>query len=169
MKTKSIVLMALGLVMIATPALGALGDLGNGVPDVQPRQAVPLNGGWQYWSWGGSTVPGNPFTYTAAAPTWVRVTDAYCYGDRFSVTITSGGISGNTRVPGASTCGGPTNGAAAYADPRMSSGCFLALPGAPVSIRIGILTNPFGGGGAFIRADDIPFEPADCINRILSQ
>ncbi len=113
---------------------------------------VPVNGGWRYFFWWGSTVYGNPFTFTLSTPGILRVTDAYCYGDRFAATDAGSAI-GKTTKPGSNACGGPSNGNAAYDDLKMSSGCFVLAPGAH-SIRLSPILNPFGAGGAFIRADD---------------
>lgn len=137
----------------------------NGFAPVITDQPVPVDGGWQGFYWSGSTVYGNPFTFTAVAPAILRVTDAYCYGDQFSVAVTPGptlpATPGSTSAPGSTACGGPSNPDAAFADPAMSHGCWVVAPGAQ-SVTIGMVLNPFGGGGAYIRVDTLS-DPAAAI------
>ncbi len=99
------------------------------------------------------------YTYTSPVVTLVRVTDAFCYGDQFVVTVpTPPGIVfpliTKTSTPGLVQCGGSGNPDVAFNDPNMSHGCWIVQPGSQ-SIWLGVFASPFGGGGAWLRVDPI--------------
>lgn len=148
-----LVALAAALVLMSVPLAGAeRGNDENGY--VEPGLETDIVGdGWVRFSWWGSTVFGQPWEYTSESPTTLRVTDAFCYGDVFRVYDNEQEL-GDTSDPGSSACGGPGDGDAAYEDPDMSSGCWLLLPGSH-SITLDVIQNPFGSGGAWLRADPV--------------
>jgi hypothetical protein len=90
---------------------------------------------------------------TAAAPVVFSVTDAFCRGDRF--TISDGGttLGTTTAVPVDPACGNQIEDpAVAFTDPTYSHGTFALSTGSH-SVGIVASTSPFGGGGAFYSVD----------------
>lgn len=152
------ILAAIALVPVAVAAL----PVDNGASEVYTNAPLTVNGGWQSFSFGGvgNTVSGSPFTYSAPVGTMIRIVDGFCYGDRFSVEVTPGTTTpvtpGATSLPGSSSCGGPSNGDAAFNDPLMSSGCWFVDAGSQ-SVTVKMLSSPYGSGGAFIRVDTMNF------------
>jgi hypothetical protein len=114
---------------------------------------LPIDGGWQSFSFGtvGSHDNEGLFTFLAPGAVDLKVTDAFLAGDQFSIYDNSSFI-GNTSVPLGSGDDIGANADGAYADPLWSSGLFVLGAGAH-SIDIVTLQSPFGGGGAYIRAD----------------
>jgi hypothetical protein len=100
------------------------GQTNNGVAAADPP--LTIGGGWHQFNWNVSISPTNTdgaFTFTAASPVQLDVTDAYIDGDRFEV-LDFGVSLGLTSVP--ADDGAWTNAPdAAFADPRWSSGTFL--------------------------------------------
>lgn len=152
-KSLKLAVAAAALALLAGPALGAVSAPNALDTPGESTGPIPVGGGWQYFFWWGNTVYGAPFTFTEALPVTLRVTDAFCYGDQFRVSD-NGVVVGDTSKPTKNTCGGPSSPDAAYKDKAMSSGCFILLPGAH-SITLELIKNPFGGGGAYLRADTI--------------
>jgi len=111
----------------------------------------------------GDTVsPSEGFTLTAAGPTLLRVTDGFLIGDVFRVSIDdgSGAVTFDTSAVLAGDSGEQAGGdpETVWADARVSKGSILL--GAGIwEIDIEVLASPFGGGGAFIRADRAVPEP----------
>jgi len=126
--------------------------------------AVTVGDGWHgFVVLGGvGAVPADsPYTFGASAPVLVTVTDAFCIGDRFTISDGSSTL-GTTSVPGAVDCSVPTGVPdVALADPDYSHGRFAVGAGAH-SIGIVHSTAPLGGSGAFIRFDLM--STADCQN-----
>jgi hypothetical protein len=119
--------------------------------------AVPLaSGTWQSFTFGatGSTPAGSPFTFESSSAAIVAVTDAFCAGDRFTVSDGAAILGTTTAVAFDVTCSNPFESIpdAALANPGYSSGRFVVGAGAH-SIGIVASRSPFGGGAAFIRYD----------------
>jgi hypothetical protein len=131
-------------------AVGLLAVLGGTV------QADPLTvgGDWQPFFWGAGGDPWNdegPFIYVADSWTSLKVTDGGLDGDRFQV-YDEGALIGTTSIPTNTGAEIGDDYDAAYDDPRWSSGEFLLAPGAH-SITLFAILNPYGMGGAGLRAD----------------
>lgn len=162
---RTLLVVGVALSMLAVPS--ALADNGESVDaDQAPVGAMDELGvgqGWHYFSWFGSgtVFAQDTFEYTSESPTELRVTDAFCYGDQFQI-YDNGAPVAVTTEPGSDVCGGPWSGQNAYEDDDMSSGCVILPPGAH-TIEIEVIENPFGGGGAYIKADQVPEDPVDCI------
>jgi hypothetical protein len=109
--------------------------------------ASPATAGCQN---GGVSSEGNPFTWTSAAPTLLKITDAFLYGDIFDVYIDGAAIPFTTSAPG--TGPGETNPDAAYADPGYSKGSWILAPGSH-SVDVVVNTTPFNGGGAYLEVE----------------
>jgi hypothetical protein len=120
-------------------------------------------GTWEPFFFGstGSTASGSPFTFTSSGAAVVTVTDAYCQGDRF--TVSDGATTLGTTTPVAVDLACNTivsDPDLALADPEYSSGRFVVGAGAH-SVGIVASTSPFDGGGtAFLRFD--AFSAAMC-------
>jgi hypothetical protein len=112
-------------------------------------------GTWQSFGFGGtgSTATGSPFTFDSATAAVVTVTDAFCGGDRFTLSDGATPLGTTPAVP-ITGCPGPnvTDPDLALADPAFSSGRFVVGAGSH-SIGVVASTSPYGGGGAFIRYD----------------
>lgn len=127
----------------------------NGVA-AQPGNdpTLTIGGGWQPFNWNVSNSPTNSdgaFTFTAASPVRLDVTDAYIDGDRFQV-LDFGVFLGLTSVP--TDDGSWTNNPdAAFADLRWSSGMFLLEAGSH-SIELVTLQTATGcnDGTGYLRA-----------------
>ena len=119
--------------------------------------ATPIAvGSWQPFFFGptGSTATGSPFTFTSSGAAVVTVTDAFCRGDRFTVSdgATTLGTTALVVVDLACTTV-VSDPDVTLADPGYSSGRFVVGTGAH-SIGIVASTSPFAGGGtAFLRYD----------------
>ena len=102
----------------------------------------------------GSTASGSPFTFTSSGAAVVTVTDAYCRGDRFSVSEGATTLGTTTLVAVDLACNLVVSDPdVALADPGYSSGRFVVGAGAH-SVGIVASTSPFDGGGtAFLRFD----------------
>lgn len=132
--------------------------LGFGASSADP---ITVDAGWSLFSWSGSVnVPAfaTPvFTFSSAAPTTVRITDAFCRGDRFTVYDNEASL-GDTPAVAIDECPAPeelSDPDAAFADPSYSSATFVLGAGTH-SLAVQALNNPFGGGAAFLRVDSIP-------------
>jgi hypothetical protein len=113
-------------------------------------------GTWEPFFFGstGSTAFGSPFTFTSSGAAVVTVTDAYCRGDRFTVSDGASTLGTTTPVAVDLACDPVVSDPdVALADPGYSSGRFVVGAGAH-SIGIVASTSPFGTGGtAFLRFD----------------
>ncbi|MFN2608945.1 MAG: calcium-binding protein [Acidimicrobiales bacterium] len=140
----------------ATPSPATNGPHPPAVADDPP---ITPGSGFQSFSWPGGGTPFDaegPFTYSAAAPSVVTVTDAFCKGDQFQVFDNGVAIGTTSSVPVDSSCGvaGTTSDPdVAVHDIGYSHESFL-LPAGNHSITIQTIVNPFpGGGAAFLRVD----------------
>jgi trimeric autotransporter adhesin len=114
-------------------------------------------GNWTPFSWSGgdgAVADGSPFAVNAAAPVVFSVTDAFCRGDRFTISdgATTLGTTSAVAVMACPSPGDTADPAVAFTDPSYSHGTF-ALAAGSHSIGIVVSTSPFGGGGAFRRVD----------------
>src|SRR6478672_9014570 len=111
-------------------------------------------GTWEPFFFGstGSTAFGSPFTFTSSGAAVVTVTDAYCRGDRFTVSDGASTLGTTTPVTLDFACNQVVSDPdVALADPGYSSGRFVVGAGAH---SVGIVAWPFNGGGtAFLRFD----------------
>ena len=153
-------IIAFASVIAATPAQTE-GEQNGFKPDnLVKRAPLTVDGGWLSFTFGGEGTTVGPFDYTSASCTRVKVTDAYCYGDKFGVSD-GGDSKGETSEPGSVACGGSGDAETAYADPDMSSGDFLFMPGSH-SIMLDVLASPHGSGGAYIEVETSDECPISC-------
>jgi hypothetical protein len=136
----------------APPSVTAAAQSGASAPD---DVAVTIDGSWAAFNWIGGGTPfasEGAFTFTAAATVKLKVTDAFCLGDRFRV-FDFGVAVGETNEAGIGV--GCTF---AVGDPdiaftgRFSRGTFVLGPGAH-SITIQTIQNYFGSGTGYLRVD----------------
>src|SRR6266542_2933986 len=81
MRLKTIIAVTLGLLTLVI-----LVDSASGATE------LPVGGGWHAFDWvggDGTIVEQGPFTFTTDGATFVTVTDAFCWGDRFTLSDTS--------------------------------------------------------------------------------
>ena len=117
--------------------------------------AALVAGTWQPFSFGvtGSTATGSPFTFSSPTAAVVTVTDAFCGGDRFTVSDGATVLGTTSLVPVEGCPGtGITDPDLALASPVYSHGFFAVGAGAH-SIGVVVSTSPYGSGGAYIRYD----------------
>ena len=117
--------------------------------------ATPITvGAWQpfFFESTASTALGSPFTFTSSNAAVVTVTDAYCRGDRFTVSDGATTLGTTTLVAVDLACNTIVSDPdVALTDPGYSSGRFVVGAG---SHSVGIFATPFNGGGtAFLRFD----------------
>jgi hypothetical protein len=98
----------------------------------------------------------NTISFTASAPVVLKVTDAFQYGDRFSLTIDGAGPL-LTSIPGFDATMSPIPDDAFDSLPYSK----LAVPLAAGAHTLDIFAaeSPFGSGGGYVRVDTVP-EPA---------
>jgi hypothetical protein len=120
----------------------------------RPAAAVPytVDSGWTSFFFGGpgSTATPAPFSFTApASGAIVKATDAFLYGDRFEL-FDFGGSLGMTSIAGSDVTSSDPD--LAYDILPYSKGAFFVGAG---NHEITIITtdSPYGGGGAYFRAD----------------
>src|SRR2546423_555279 len=119
--------------------------------------ATPIAvGSWQPFFFGseGSSAIGGPFTFTTSVATVVTITDAFCRGDRFTVSDGAVTLGTTSFVAVDLACSlVASDPEVALANPGFSSGRFV-VGAAAHSIGIVASTSPFEGGGtAFLRYD----------------
>src|SRR5947208_13468658 len=111
--------------------------------------ATPIAvGSWQPYFFGatGSTATGSPFTFTSSGAALVTVTDAFCRGDRFTVSDGAMSLGTTTLVAVDLACDTiVSNPGAALADPGYRSSRFIVGAGAH-SIGIVPPNTPFQDG-----------------------
>jgi hypothetical protein len=94
-----------------------------------------------------------PYTFNAASPVRLDVTDDFSSGDRFEVFDFNVSIGLTSLSPGGG--GGEVGPEAAFNGAVFSRGSFFLGPGAH-SITIAAILNPFNGGRGYLRAVPIP-------------
>ena len=137
------------------------------LPSAVRADAISVGDGWHSFSWaggvGGTMSPG-AFTFNAAGPVTVQVTDAYLVGDRFELFENNGGVM--TSLGQTSASFGPqplspggtpmsvTNPAAAWAG-AFSKGSFNLSAGMHSLVLKTIAVNSsFDSGSAFLSVVD---------------
>ena len=155
MRRGIIVLMTLGLLLALVGTAAA--DGGNGGGQRRPfglATAITVGGGWTRFDFGDVGSTAGPFTFTSAGPTVLKITDAFCAGDRFRV-FDNGQLLGDTSAVFLTLCGFP--GETEDPDVANSSSYYthgvFSLGAGSHSITIQPLASPFGSGGAFLRVD----------------
>ncbi|MCW5853876.1 MAG: hypothetical protein KIT87_27660, partial [Anaerolineae bacterium] len=137
----------------------AAADSGNGGGQRRPFapvMALTVGGGWTGFEFGDVGTTAGPIAFTSASPIVLKVTDAYCAGDRFRI-YDNGQLLGDTSSNPLAWCDFPgrtVDPVTAFTSWYYSHGEF-ALPAGPHSITIQMLAAPFGPGGAFLRADAV--------------
>ena len=174
---------------VLTRALVLIGAVAIAAALAGTAAAAALTAGvWQPFFFGGpgSTATGSPFTFTSSGAAVVTVTDAFCGGDRFTV---SDGVAvlGTTSTVPVEGCPGTniSDPDLALANPAYSHGYFVVGAGTH-SIGVIASTSPYPGGGqAFIRYDALAadmckkggwmtFQPlfknqGDCVSYVATQ
>jgi hypothetical protein len=142
------------MLMATLAVAGLTAGVVLGVASATP---ATVGGGWQQFNWtggDGTIADESPFTFAAATPVFVTVTDVACKGDRFTISDGPNTLGRTSLVP-VGDCPGirdTDDPDEALADPTYSHGRFLVRPGSH-SIGVEVSTSPFGSGGAFIRFD----------------
>lgn len=130
-------------------------------------QATPLvvDAGWYGFCFGGSGSPatagcqndatagvaGNTMTFAAATDVWLKITDAFQYGDTFSIVV-DGAAAVLTSVPGSGT---------EFTDPDAAFGAdyskiAILLAAGAHTVDIFADASPFGGGGGYVQVRAVP-------------
>jgi len=142
--------LAKALVLICAFAIAAVAASTAGA-------AALVAGTWQSFGFAGTgwTATGSPFTVSSPTAAIVTVTDAFCGGDRFTVSDGATELGTTSLVP-VEGCPGTniTDPDLALASPAYSHGFFAVGAGAH-SIGVVASTSPYGGGAAFIRYDTL--------------
>ncbi len=143
---------ARSLPLQAKGAHGSNGAKNDAMPQAIDDVPLPVGGGWASFNFGG---PGSfdsegAFTFATPGPAAVKVTDAFCRGDRFRIYDNGVPIGDTSAVP-VGECG-TSDPDIAFADPTFSHGSFQ-VGGGNHAITIQAIDSPFGSGGAFLRAD----------------
>jgi hypothetical protein len=130
----------------------------------QDDQPPPPPANWTSFTWtggDGTTADGSPFAVNAVGPVVFSVTDAFCRGDRFTVSdgATTLGTTSAVAVMACPSPGDTADPAVAFTDPTYSHGTF-ALAAGSHSMGIVVSTSPFGSGEAFYSVD--PMTTAHC-------
>ena len=160
------------LIAVVVVAMGVAGSTAyadpaadNGLSNAGGGQAlttvhpITLGEGWSctpasppafFWGGAGPVFSTDQFSITTTGLAEVKVTDGFLKGDQFRIYDNGAPIGDTSSVPVAngSTCDPDT----AFADPTYSHGVFRLPPGSHL-ISIEVITNPYGGGAAFIRID----------------
>ena len=128
----------------------------NGFRSVSTADTGLSFGQWRRFSAGraGSFNIEGPFTFSSPHPVLLRVTDAFCRGDRFRVYDRGFPIFLTPKVAIDPSCDDiplVSSPFAAWQDQSYSKGRFLLQPGFH-RVRIQIVTSPFGGAGAWLHA-----------------
>lgn len=115
--------------------------------------AIPAPfGRWLAFEWRSRGATAGPFSYSAAMPVALSVTDDFCEGDKFAVLL-DGAVRGHTSAPVGRHCDeGDSNPEDTFLGARYSSGMFL-LPTGQHEVSIRVPNSPTGFGVAFFRLD----------------
>ncbi|MDX6594257.1 MAG: hypothetical protein QOJ13_3453 [Gaiellales bacterium] len=120
---------------------------------------VPLEAGtWTVFDVGGTGSVSVVYTFRSTTPVLLRVTDAYCRGDEFTVYDRGLPIFDTSTVGTDPSCDDKPNlsrGPGAWADQSYSKGKFLLEPGRH-RVKMKITDSPFGAASAFLRVDPKP-------------
>lgn len=133
---------------------------GTAPPSAAPASvsdvAITVDGGWQAFSWTGSGEPldsQGAFTFDAPSAVRLKVTDAYCAGDRFRVFDAGVHIGETPSVPVDVGClDRQEDPDRTFASPGFSNGSYL-LDAGHHAITLQVIENPWHLGGGFLRVD----------------
>jgi hypothetical protein len=127
MNLKRTVLAALAACCVPLLGWAQTNTVGGAEPPAGETVPLVIGGGWQVFSWEeGEPAPAAP-EFTIEGGACIRITDAACWGDRFSLSD-NGELIGTTSLPTIANppeCEGDIiDPDAAFADPNFSSGTF---------------------------------------------
>lgn len=156
---KKVLLLVLGLVLLGgLPAFAGpiavdagwyafcFGDVGSPATPGCKNQAIDVSG--------------NTFTFASGTPMLLKVTDAFSYGDAFTVYIDGSPF---TTPLVAQVLGANGNPDLAFADPGYSHGSWLLGPGSH-DVDVFALASPYNAGGAYLEVESAPVpEPASLL------
>lgn len=133
---------------ILLSALFALAMVGG--PSAKAGPLV-VDGGWTGFTFGGVGSPAseNTMTFTAVTDVLLKITDAFLFGDIFSVVI-DGAPAVLTSIPGSGT---ETSDPDAAFDVEPYSKFSIVLAAGAHTVDIFADTSPFGSGGAFVEVE----------------
>jgi len=115
-----------------------------------------LVAGWQVFGWGSDGLPFETLVFTTKRATRVTITDNLCAGDRFSIFDGTRLLQVSSAVPVDFNCNPIIEDPdLAYRNPIYSHASFVLRPGSH-ELQIRATTNPFGGGGGYVRFDFPP-------------
>lgn len=129
-------------------------------PAASAATPISIGSSWQvfFFNGVGSGASGEPYTFFAATPALVQVTDGFQKGDQFSVYDNGVLLGSTSAVPAVSgSCADPD---VCFTDPTYSHGSF-AVGAGNHSITIVTTVSPYGGGGAWLRAISSPLAGCD--------
>jgi hypothetical protein len=168
---------ACALLAVATALPAAAGP--NGAAEVNAPEgapcvvvALPIGTDWFdsgatpprfYWGGAGVVFSTDCFTYTSAVPVEIDLTDAFFAGDQFRLYVDGSPVGQTPFVPVGPANPDTGDPAVAFLDPAYSHGTFYPLPSGTHTLSIEVITNPFDGGGAYIRAVEAPLVPLQAI------
>ena len=115
-------------------------------------------GTWTTTDVGGTGSVSAVVTFESSTPVLLRVTDAFCRGDEFTVYDRGVAIFDTSKVGTDPSCDDMpriTRGPGAWGDHSYSKGKFLLEPGRH-RVKIRITDSPFGAASAFLRIDPKP-------------
>jgi hypothetical protein len=120
---------------------------------------APLQfGKWTEFDVGATGSVSNIFTFRSAVPVLLRVTDAFCRGDQFTVLDRGVAVFDTSNVgtdPSCDDTPSAETGPVAWGDQSYSKGKILLEPGRH-RVKVKITDSPFGGATGFLRIDRKP-------------
>lgn len=133
-----------------------------GVASMASATAITVDAGWYGFCFGGVGAPategcqnsatagvaGNTITFSSASPMLFVITDAFLYGDQFSVSFDGGGFLFSSNSPVVS--GSVTDPDLAFADPNYSH-LVVGLAAGAHTADVFLNASPWGGGGAYFQ------------------
>lgn len=151
--------MAISLVAAAGADARTLGERNSQVRLAAKAQGAPLQfGKWTVFDFNGVGSVTILFTFQSDVPVLLRVTDAFCRGDEFTVFDRGAPIFGTLTVGTDPSCDDVPlveTGPLAWADQSYSKGKML-LPAGRHRVKMKATESPFGFGSGFVRIDKRP-------------
>jgi hypothetical protein len=136
-----------------------LGERNSQVRVAAKAQSAPLQfGTWTVFDFGGVGSVSILFTFESKVPVLLRVTDAFCRGDEFTVFDRGLPIFDTSTVGTDPSCDDVPlvdKGPAAWGDQSYSKGKMLLEPGRH-RVKMKVTEGPFTFGSAFLRIDKRP-------------
>ena len=140
--------------------------LAGAVPASAATVGLTVDGGWSSYFFGGAgSAWSDDYTVTVVgAGAMLKVTDSFCIGDIFSVSV-DGGAGMSTSAIAAGSCGGAgdepfgSDYQAAYDSGLYSAGSWFLAAGSYAISGI-VTTSPFGGGAGGISVQSVPIPAA---------